>query len=407
MSSLGHQCVDLGEIEPAGSRHLGRRSAVLLTDEQIVVGTATGDVVSFDRTLDEQWRADSDEPSGSLVTISALEGNIVAGERGPAGAVRCYDAATGERRWRYETATDLGAAQTETRFLLPFVADVVTDGDSWYVAARRYERTDGDRQFRSVVYRFDADGSVAWRYETDASPISLDVSGDRLAIAYNRCPGTHQCGLVVLDATTGAERLTWDPGTDGQRRVGDVSLVGDDVVVASHGDYHGYRLDARGGERSRIPLATPESVDGETVYAYPNHVHATDAGAVFVTGNTYPAEGRETEVRHPNEHTAVGVAPDGSQNWRESVGGFATGIGTNGDRLVVPGAQHFRDRDADAHGFCVLDLADGLVRAVDTDGVVSAATLRDGLAAAIEEPVAYHDEERRRGRYRLHVESLG
>lgn len=406
MSSLGHDQVGLGDVEPAGSRHLGRRSAVLVRDRQTVVGTASGAVVSFEATLDEQWRTTPNDSAGSLVAIAAHEGDILVGERGSAGVVRCFDAATGDLHWEYETVTDVGQPQKETRFLLPYVADIVTADDGWYVAARRYERTDGTRQFRSVVYRFDSDGRIAWRYETDASPISLDVRDDRLAVAYNRCPGDHQCGLVVLDAVTGTERLTWDPGTDGQRRVGDVSLVGDGVLVASHGDYHGYRLDARGGERWRVPLASPEPVDGDTVYAYPNHVHATAAGTVFVTGNTYPTEGRETAARHPNEHTAIGVTPGGSTSWRASVGGFATGIGTDGDRLVVPGAQHFRDRDADAHGFCVFDVTDGSVRGVDTDGVVSAAAVNDGLVAAIEEPVAYHDDGERRGRYRLHVKYI-
>ncbi len=406
MSSLGHDRVGLGDVEPADSRHLGRRSAVLQSDERIFVGTATGDLVSFDSNLAERWRTGTAEADGSLVSMGAYNGSVVVGERGVAGAVRCYDATTSDLRWEYETASDVGDPQTETRFLLPFVADIVTGDDCCYVAARRYERSDGSRQFRSVVYRFDADGNPEWTYETDASPISLDVRGDRLAVAYNRCPGAHQCGLVVLDAATGTERLTWDPGTDGQRRVGDVSLVADGVVVASHGDYHGYRLDGRGAERWRVPLATPESVDGETVYAYPNHVHATDEGAVFVTGNTYPADGRETDARHPNEHTAVGVTSAGSRRWRESVGGFATGIGTSGDRVVVPGAQHFRDRDADAHGFCVFDVVDGLVGAVDTEGVVSAGTLGAGVAAAIEEPVAYHDEDQQRGQYRLHVTPL-
>jgi len=212
--------------------------------------------------------------------------------------------------------------------------------------------------------------------------------------------------MVVLDPATGTEQLTWDPGTEGQRRVGDVSLVGDDVVLASHGDYCGYRLDSRGRERWRVSLATPKAIDGDTVYAYPNHVHATEAGLAFVTGNSYPEAGRETEARHPDEHTAIGVTPDGERTWRASVGGFATGIGTSGDRFVVPGAQHFRDRDADTHGFCVVDVTEGPISSVDTEGVVSAAAIGDGLVAAIEEPVAYHDEDGQHGAYRLHVEQL-
>lgn len=403
MSSRGRPTVSLGEITPAGSRQLGRRSAVAVTGDVVLAGTADGRLRAFDRTLTERWTADgSASDDGSVVSIGTFEGTAIVGERGAAGAVRCHDLRSGELLWRYETANDVGEPQDETRFLLPFVADVVAGADRFYVAARRYERTDdGSREFHSVVYAVGPDGAVDWRYRADASPISLAVRGDRVAVAYNRCPGNHQRGLVVLDRESGDERLTWDPGTDGGRRVGDVSLLADGVAVASHGDYCGYRLNDDGSNRWRVPLATPRTVAGERVYAYPNHVHATAAGAVFVTGNSYPEDGRETDARHPNEHTAVGVTPDGERSWRASVGGFAAGIGTAGDRVAVPSAQHFRERDAERHGLRVFDVADGTASSVDADGVITAAALDGETVVAVEEPVAYHDETEERGAYRL------
>ncbi len=408
MSSLGRPTSSLGDVDPAGSRHLGRRSAVTVTDGSVIAGTADGHLRAFDRELATRWTAyagDADG-TGSIVSIDTFEGMAVVGERGTAGAVRCHDLESGDLRWRYETAGDVGEPQDGTRFLLPFVAEVVGGEDRIFVATRRYERGADGRTFHSAVYAFDSDGTVDWRYRADASPISLAVRGDRVAVAYNRCPGDHQCGLVVLDRESGDERTTWDPGTDGGRRVGDVSLLADGVAVASHGDYCGYLLHDDGSHRWQVPLATTETVDGERVYAYPSHVHATDAGVVFVTGNTYPEEGRETDARHPNEHTAVGVTPGGERRWRERVGGFATGIGTAGDRVAVPSAQHFRDRDAERHGLQVFDVADGVVSAADTEGVVTAAALDDDIVVAVEEPVAYHDEVDVRGRYQLHLAGL-
>lgn len=400
----------LGDVDPAGSRHLGRRSAVLVGDERVVAGTADGTVVAFDHGLTEQWRADGE---GCVVSLAATAECLVAGERGVSGAVRAYDAATGAERWRYEAAEDVGTADRETRFLLPFVADIETDGDRIYAAVRRYERSGeqqesaasagGGRRFESVVAAFDTDGTIRWRYRADASPISLAADADRVAVAYNRCPGDHQHGLVVLDAESGTPTTTWDPGTDGGRRVGDVALHGDGVVVASHGDFCGYRLDETGVEQWRLPLATPELVAGERVYAYPNHVHADACGAVFVTGNTYPEEGRETDARHPQENTAVGVTPGGEVRWRTDVGGFASGVGTDGDSVAVPGAQHFRSRTPESHGLTVLGIEGGQRRTVGSDGVVTAASLADGVVASIEEPVTYHDEERVRGTYRLRI----
>jgi len=392
----------LGDATPARSRHAGRRSAVALTDDLVIAGTATGDVVAHDgSTLAERWRAGTDTESTAVVSAVPFGDCVAVGERGPEGAVRLHDRDTGELRWQYATAADVGAPQKPSRFFRPFVADVATDGDLLYVAARRYERDGERRSFESVVYAFDRAGDAVWTHETDASPIALDADGRRLAVAYNRCPGAHDHGLVVFDAETGAVRYDWDPGTDGQRRVGDASLVDGGVVVASHGDYRGYRLDDGGAERWRVDLATPTTVDGETLYAYPNHVHATAEGVVFVTGNTYSTEGRETASLHPREHAALGYAPDGDRVWTASVGGFASELGADGARVAVPGAQHFRTRDAGVHGLRVFDTESGPEMALETDGIVTAVALEGDAFAAVEEPVTYHDDGERRGAYRL------
>jgi outer membrane protein assembly factor BamB len=373
-----------------------------LLEELVVTGTATGDVVAHDRTtLEERWRGGTETEMTSVVAAEPYGDGIAVGERSSEGTIRFYDQKTGELRWQYATATDLGVPQKSSRFFLPFVADIETDGDRLYVASRRYERDADRRSFTSVVYAFDEAGDVVWTHDTDASPISLDVEGRRLAVAYNRCPGTHQHGLVVLDAETGAVRYEWDPGTDGQRRVGDVSLVEDGVVVTSHGDYCGYRLRDGGAEQWCVDLGTPTEVDGETLYAYPNHVHATAHGAVFVTGNTYSTEGRETASLHPREHTALGYTPDGECVWTASVGGFASELGVGGDLVAVPGAQHFRTRNAEVHGLRIFSSETGPETALETDGIVTAVALDGGSFAAVEEPVVYHDEGENRGTYRL------
>ena len=409
-STLEREAVDLGTVDPGGSRHRGRRSAVTLTAEAIVVGTAEGTVRAFDReTVEESW--DHGDSDGCVVSTAPLPEGVVVGDRGPSGTVRVFDD-EGELRWRYDTARDVGDPQKDTRFFLPFVVDAVAGEDRLYVASRRYERR-GDRpegeqrQFRSVVYAFERDGCLAWRYETDASPISLDVGEDRLAVAYNRCTGEHQSGLVVLDTGDGTERWTWDPGNDEQRRVGDVSLRPGGAVVTSHGDYRGYALDSTGAVRWTADLATPTDIEGETVYAYPNHVHAAVDGVLFVTGNTYPEDGRETEVLHPDEHRAVAYSLDGDRRWDASVGGFATGIDADGSTIAVPGAQNFRRRDSDTHGCRLFDLQDGHLQTARTDGVVTAAAVDDRTVAAVEEPVVYHDEGTQRGRYALHVVPRG
>ncbi len=402
------RAVDLGEVEPARSRHAGRRSAVALAEELVIVGTADGDIRAFEAaTLDERWCVPGDDDDGAVVTmVTQGDGNVVVGERGQSGTVRCHDRETGLLRWREETADDVGTPQKDTRFFLPFVVDIVSDGERTYAAARRYERDSGERSFTSVVYAVEADGTVAWQYQTDASPIALDRRDDRLAVAYNRCPGTHRDGLVILDAASGEQQTCWDPDEGGERRVGDVSLVADGAVIASHADYRGYRLDPDGAMRWRVDLGRPTDVGDETLYTYPNHVHASEDGVVFVTGNTYATEGRETEGLHPREHTATGLMPAGEPAWTEDVGGFASELAADGAHVAIPGAQHFRTRDAEAHGLRVFDVADGPVTDRRTDGVVTAVAIADDTVAAVEEPVVYHDEGTTRGDYRLLTTSL-
>jgi outer membrane protein assembly factor BamB len=414
--------VPLGDVGAARSRHAGRRSAVALVradgEALAVAGLADGSLVAVGSDGTERWQRAPDD-AGSVVTLVPLGDGVLVGERGPDGWIRCHDAATGECRWRHRGADDVGAPQRDSRFYLPFVASAATDyvdgKPRAFVALRRYERTGepDPRHFESVVYAFAPDGEIAWRYRAAASPIAVDAADGRVAVAYNRCPDpdAHDDGLVVLDATDGSERWRWDPGAamaepPGQRRVGDVSLTPDGPVVANHADYCGYALDEDGDVRWQLDLSRPVemSVDGgtDTVYAYPNHVHATDEGALFITGNTYPEESRETAARHPREHTAVGVT-DGVEAWSAPVGGFATGLGADGSRVAVPSAQHFRDRDAATHAIRTFDIADGPAGTWTADGIVTCAARRGDRLAAVEEPVVYHDEGVEHGSYRLRL----
>ena len=392
----------LGEVEPARSRHAGRRSAVAVTASAVVVGTADGTVRAFDReTLAERWQSEAGD--SAVVAAVPFADGVAVGERGPDGEIRLHDAVTGAVRWRYRTADDVGGPTKLARFQLPFVASLTAANGRLYAAARRYERVDGERRFQSRVYAFGPDGTTAWRYGADASPISVAADANRVAVAYNRCPGDHQHGLVVLDAATGDPWWTWDPGTDGGRRVGDVSLCDEGLVLASHGDYRGYRLGPNGREQWRVDLATPVDRDGERLYAYPNHVCSSPEGVVFVTGNTYAVGSRETDGLHPDEHTAFGYTLDGERRWTAPVGGFAGGVGTDGDRVAVPGAQHFRERDPAAHGLRTFEIDSGEGTTLDAEGVVTAAALDGDTAVAVEEPVAYHDGDGTLGAYRLHV----
>ncbi|CAI48643.1 PQQ repeat protein [Natronomonas pharaonis DSM 2160] len=388
----------LGDIDPCGSRQAGRRSGVTLDGDGPVVGRADGTVAAFTHDGTERWTVDG---TGSAVTLVSTGDGVLVGERSERGRIQCRSR-NGKRRWQHDAADDVGGPTKDTRFFLPMVVDAAVGSDgTCFVAARRYERRNGGRGFESSVYAFARDGTLRWRYDADASPIGVAPldEGDGVAVAYNRCPGGHDSGLVVLD-DNGSERWTWDPKPGADRRVGDVAVADGSVVVTSHADYRGYRL-TDGSVEWAVDLGRPQSDGG--VYTYPNHVHATASGAVFLTGNTFPQEGRETDERHENEQTAFGYTPDGKRRWQAAVGGFAHEVGTDGERMLVPTAQHFRDCDPTVHGWTLFDVADGPVAAASTDGVVTAAAVDGERGAVVEEPVRYHVDETLRGEYSLRM----
>ncbi|SIR74230.1 outer membrane protein assembly factor BamB family protein [Natronorubrum thiooxidans] len=404
----------LGDLEPARSRHMWTRSAVATTADLVVTGEWDGTVTAREAdSLEPRWTVTHPDHAVGIATLENDEtagsaGAVAVAGRGESGAIAVYDAETGEQRWRYDTAADVGEAVKDTVFYLPYVVALETDGDQLYAAARRYERDGEHRQWHSTVYAFDPDGSVRWTYETDASPIAIDLddAGERLAVGYNRCMGDHDNGLVVLRTATGDLEWTWDPGTEGVRRVGDVSFDEDSIAVSSHGDKRGYLLGPGGAERWAVDLAVETELDGETLYAYPNHVYANNDRVAFITGNTYALESRETNGRHPNEHRIATFDADGGLLWDEQVRGFVHGLATDGDTLVTPCAQNFRVRDPETHAVRWFDLESGPTGVEPLEGVATAAAVDGETIAAIEEPVAYHDEGNRRGEYALCVGSL-
>ncbi|MDQ2051417.1 transcriptional regulator [Natronolimnohabitans sp. A-GB9] len=422
----------LGEIDVARSRHMWTRSAVHVTagGNLVVTGEWDGTVTAREvDSLETRWTATHPDHAIGIATLDAgSDGGepdaIVVAGRGETGTIAAYDATTGEQRWCYETVDDLGEPTEDSIFYLPYVVALETHGETCYAAARRYERDGETRQWYSTVYAFEPDGTVRWRYETDASPIALDIDadGERLAVGYNRCMGDHDTGLVVLEAGSatiassrngggetadgGDLEWTWDPGTEGDRRVGDVAIDGETVAVASHGDKRGYLLGPGGAERWHVDLAVETEIDGETLYAYPNHVAAEDGRVTFVTGNTYAVESRETENRHPNEHRIATFDADGKPVWDDAVRGFVHGLATDDATVVTPCAQNFRVRDPDTHAVRFFDRESGPTVSECLEGVATAAAIDDGTVAAIEEPVAYHDDGVTRGAYRLHVTDL-
>jgi len=422
----------LPDLDPRSTRQQWSRSALAAPGAELsaagsadaaaaapafAAGTGHGVVRAFDPAAAEQWTADL---GGMVVRLepAVVDGDpvLLAGTRGETAVLTLLDASDGRVRWTHDLEADLGSATRETLFYYPMAVALATDatapatdGKRLYAAARRYEREGDDRLFESRVYAFDPDGTLVWTRASDASPIALGRRDERLAVAYNRCHGDHQCGLVVRDAADGEVRSTWDPGTEGGRRVGDVTLDAGGALVASHGDYRGYALDRRGRTRWRVDLGRPETGETDVVYTYPNRVGRGPGGQVyFVTGNTFPEEGRDTDDRHPREHS-LAAAAEGEIAWTTPIDGWLGGIETGrtaaaaDGRIAVATGQHFRDRTPESHGVRLIDTGSGAATVRPLEGIGTALAVGEEAVAVLEEPISYHDEDRTRGTHRLLV----
>ena len=390
----------LGEIEPAGSRQNWRRSAVAVADDRVVAGSADGTISAFHADGTPQWSV-SDGPDTPIVSLSVTDELVIAGHRGPEGRVRVLSAETGTVQWEYVTAEDVGSPTDETLFAQPYVVDSARTDDLLVVASRRFDRDGSDRQWSSVVYGFELDGSLRWAFDAERSVTGFDIGSGVVAIGYNRCPADDD-GLVVLEKATGEQRFSWTPEMDGDRAVGDVAVTDAGIAVASHADKYGYLLDWDGNESWSVNLGGEHSVEGETIYSYPNHVAVSDGTAIFVTGNTFAAETRDPAHEHPAEHTTVSVELEsGEFQWKYHHGGFARKIATGGSLVAVPSAQQFRIRTADTHQIHLLDITTGASGSVSVAGIPAALDFDGRALAAIEEPIEYHDEGIEHGTYQL------
>ena len=395
----------LDGIDPARSRHNWARTAAAIDGGTILVGGPDGRVTAFDSdpdsALEDRWTAGVG--SGYAVSLAATDRWVVVGTRGPEAGIAVRSLPTGETRWTHPATDEVDTAAGDSLFEQPHVVDVAVAGgadDTVVAAIGRYERAGKEALRSSTVLGFAPNGTVRWRRAAAASPAAVDTHDGRVAVAYNR--RSVGDGLLVLDAATGDELVSWDPNSPGDRRVGDAAFVGGAIAVASHADKRGYLLDPDGTEQWRVDLGVPRSVGGETVYTYPTHVCAADDTPVFVTGNTFAESTRDPDARHPGEHTVTAVA-GGEVAWTHRIDGFARDVSTSGSQVVVPSAQHFRRRDADTHAVHVLDARRGHLDSRSIPGIAATAAIADGTLAAVEVPVEYHDEGVERGAHRLHV----
>ena len=166
-------------------------------------------------------------------------------------------------------------------------------------------------------------------------------------------------------------------------------------------------------------LTTPLEVSGIPIVATSGTIGATDAAALFVTGDTFipyhlRKGAQKPSAGHPNGMTLFAYSWSGEKSWQWKLENMPQGlrIDTMGRYAVLSVSKRTQDPNESLHGVSVFDLkaeGSGLAKYLytyRTEGQLPYDTLAvsaDGaLIAIVEVPIAMPDQTMR-GKNRVHV----
>ena len=436
-------------------RQPAKPTAVALASnaEKLAVATDSGHLTVLQPITGEiLWKTRISEGYVRQMAFNRDSTLLYVGEQAADGFIYCYDL-TAEKptlRWKYRTADDI---QTST----PSDPDSVYAWVSYPGQARMYTLANGDLlaagvhswtendtpRKRSQLYRFDSKtGAVIWKWPQDGAVSRIirwfDVSADGKTLALITDAGHNLQGntadesgagngkLSVLNAEDGAERWRTDiePLTPYFSQVTfwrGVSMSPDGRFVnVTTDDGRAFIFDVDSPEPVwQKNLTTPLEVSGIPILATSGTIGATDAAALFVTGDTYiPYHLRKGAQRpsaaHPNGMTLFAYSWSGEKIWQWQLENMPQGlrIDAKGRYAALSVSKRTQDPNESLHGVSVFDLpADGgglskYLYTYRTEGQLPYDTLvmsADGaLIVVVEVPIALPDETVR-GKNRVHV----
>ena len=436
-------------------RQPAKPTAVALASnaEKLAVATDSGHLTVLQPITGEIfWKTRISEGYVRRMAFNADGTLLYVGEQAADGFIYCYDLATEKPvlLWKYRTADDI---ETST----PSNPDSVYAWVSYPGQARLYTLANGDLlvasvhswtengtpRKRSQLYRFDSKtGAVIWKWPQDGAVSRIirwfDVSADGKTLALITDAGHNLQGnttdgsgagngkLSVLNAEDGAERWRADiePLTPYFSQVTfwrGISMSPDSRFVnVTTDDGRAFIFDVDSPEPVwQENLTTPLEVSGVPILATSGTIGATDAAALFVTGDTYiPYHLRKGAQRpsaaHPNGMTLFAYSWSGEKIWQWQLENMPQGlrIDAKDHYAVLSVSKRTQDPNESLHGISVFDLAvegSGLSKYLytyRTEGQLPYDTLAisaDGaIIVVVEVPIALPDETVR-GKNRVHV----
>ena len=398
------------------------------------------------------WKTRISEGYVSRMTFNHDNTRLYIGEQAADGFIYCYDLTTDKPtlRWKYRTADDIetsipsnpDSVYAWVSYPGPSCMRTLANGD--LVVASVHSWTENNTPLKkSQLYRFDSEtGNVIWKWTREGAVPKImrwfDVSADGKTLALLTDSGHNLQGsetaesdagngkLTVLNAEDGAERWHMDiePLREYFAQVTfwrGVSMSPDGKFVnVTTDDGRAFIFDVNQSEPIwQENLTTPLEVSGIPITATAGTIGATDAAALFVTGDTYipyhlRKGAQKPSTGHPNGMTLFAYSWRGEKVWQWKLENMPQGLRIDAkDRYAVLSvSKRAQDPNESLHGVSVFDLAaegNGLAKYLytyRTEGQLTYDTLAispDGtLIVVVEVPIVMSNETVR-GKSRIHV----
>ena len=420
--------------------------------ERLAVATDSGHLAILQPITGETlWKTRISEGYVRRISFSPDNTVLYVGEQAADGFIYCYDLSgdTPTLRWKYRTADDIdtstpsdpGSVYAWVSYPGQSCMQTLINGD--LLVAGVHSWTDNNTPHKkSQLYRFDSEtGNVIWKWPHDSTTskiirwFDVSVDGKTLALVtdagHNLQGTTDENGtgngkLVVLNAGDGTEKWHTDiePLTPYFAQVTfwrgvSVSPDGKFINITTD-DGRALIFDVNTPEPIWSEnLTTPLEVSGIPIVATSGTIGATNAAALFVTGDTFiPYHLRKGAQRpsasHPNGMTLFAYSWTGEKIWQWQLENMPQGlrIDAKDQYALLSVSKRAQDPNESLHGVSMFDLTtegSGLSKYLytyRTEGQLPYDTLAisaDGaLIVIVEVPITMQDETVR-GKNRVHV----
>ena len=438
--------------QPAKPTAIALGSGNTPNTEKLAVATDSGHLAILQPITGETlWKTRISEGYVRRVAFNPDNALLYVGEQAADGFIYCYDLTSDmpTLRWKYRTADDIetstpsdpGSVYAWVSYPGQSCMQSLMNGDLLVAGVHSWTENDTPRK-KSQLYRFDSKtGNVIWKWPHDNAVSKIirwfDASADGETLALVTDAGHNLQGasdengagngkLVVLNAKDGTEKWSTDiepliPYFSQVTFWRGVSVSPDGKFInVTTDDGRAFIFDVNNPEPIwQENLTTPLEVSGIPIVATSGTIGATDAAALFVTGDTYipyhlRKGAQKPSAAHPNGMTLFAYSWTGEKIWQWQLENMPQGLRIDAkDRYALLSvSKRAQDPNESLHGVSMFDLkaeGSGLSKYLytyRTEGQLPYDTLAIGtngtLIVVVEVPIVMPDETVR-GKNRVHV----